>query len=30
MASDFTVAADTASTGTLITLTHELNLTMPH
>ncbi|HUC09360.1 MAG TPA: hypothetical protein VL985_02915, partial [Stellaceae bacterium] len=30
MASDFTIAADTAGTGTLITLNHELNLAMPH
>ena len=30
MASDFKVSADTAGTGTLITLIHELNLTMPH
>jgi len=30
MASDFSVSADTAGTGTLITLIHELNLAMPH
>ena len=30
MAADFTVAADTAGTGTQITLNHELNLAMPH
>jgi hypothetical protein len=30
MASDFSVGTDSAKTGTLITLAHELNLTMPH
>lgn len=30
MASDFSVGTDSAKTGTLITLDHELNLTMPH
>jgi len=30
MASDFSISADTAGTGTLITLIHELNLSAPH